>query len=53
MKVELDLYKNATGVDTSSFAKNADLAILKSDADKLDIDKLRNVTISSSNLQCC
>ena len=53
MKVELDLYKNATGVDTLSFAKNADLAILKSDADKLDIDNLRNVPISSSNLQCC
>ena len=46
VKVELDLsnyatktdLKNATGVDTSSFAKKADLANLKSDVDKLDID---------------
>ena len=32
--------KNATGVDTSTFAKKVDLANLKSDVDKLDIDKL-------------
>ena len=31
--------KNATGVDTSSFGKKVDLAHLKSDVDKLDIDK--------------
>ena len=31
--------KNATGVDTSKFAKKVDLASLKSNADKLDIDK--------------
>ena len=50
-KVELELsncatkayLKNVTGVDTSDFAKKADLAILKSDVDKLDIDKLKNV----------
>ena len=43
MKVELDLsnygteadLKNATGVDTSKFAKNVDLANLKPNADKL------------------
>ena len=47
MKVELDLpnyatkadLKNAAGVDTSKFAKKVDLANLKSDVDKLDIDK--------------
>ena len=51
IKVELDLsyyatksnLKNATGVDTSDFAKKADLASLKSDIDALDIDKLKNV----------
>ena len=48
MKVELDFsnyatkadLKNATEVDTSSFAEKTDLATLKSNGDKLDIDKL-------------
>ena len=35
--------KKATGVGTSSFAKKTDLANLKNDVDKLDIDKLKNV----------
>ena len=51
VKVELDfsnyatkrVLKNATGVDTSSFTKKVDLANLKSDVDKLDIDKLSNL----------
>ena len=34
--------KNAAGVDTSSFPKKIDLANLKSDADTIDIDKLKN-----------
>ena len=59
LKGELDLsnyatkadLKNATGVDTSSFAKKTDLANLKSDVDKLDIDKLKNVPTNSSNLE--
>ena len=46
MKVKLDLSSNATkveikkitNVDTSDFAKTTDLANLKSDLDKLDID---------------
>ena len=46
VKVELDSsnyatksdLKNASGVDTSSFAKKTDLAKLKSDVDKLNID---------------
>ena len=49
VKVELDLsnyatkadLKNATGVDTLDSAKETDLANLKSDVDKLDIDKLK------------
>ena len=49
MKAELDLsnyatktdLKNATGIDTSTFAKKVDLASLKSNIDKLDIDKLK------------
>ena len=48
VKVELDLsnyvtkaeLENATGVDTSKFAKTFDRAGLKSNADELDIDKL-------------
>ena len=47
---ETDL-KIATGVDTSKFAKNVDLAKLKSDVDKLDIDKLGNVPSNLNNLK--
>ena len=36
-------FKNAAGVDISDFGKKTDLANLKSDVDKLDIDKLENV----------
>ena len=35
--------KNATAIDTSSFAEKIDLASLKSNGDKLDIDQLKNV----------
>ena len=57
IKVELHLsnyatkadLKNATGVDTSDFAKKTDLANLKSDVDKLDIDKLKSVSSNLSN----
>ena len=31
--------KSATGVDTSKFAKKADVTSLKSDIEKLDVDK--------------
>ena len=58
MKVELDLsnyaikadLKNATGVHRSKFAKKVDLANLKYDVDKLDIEKLKNVPTNLSNL---
>ena len=43
--------KNATGVDTSSFAKTVDLANLKSNVDKLDIDKLKNLPTNLDNLK--
>ena len=44
VKVDLSNYatkdlKNASGVDESSFAKKIDLANLKSDVDKLGIDR--------------
>ena len=50
-KVELPLsnyaaksdLKSATVVDTSQFGKKNDLANLKSEADKLDINELKNV----------
>ena len=59
VKSELDLsnyatkadLKHATGVDTSSFAKKTDLANLKSDVGKSDIDKLENVS-GLSSLKC-
>ena len=58
VKVELDLsnyvtkaeLKNATGVDTSKFAKKVDLANLKSNADELDVDKFKNVPANLSSL---
>ena len=57
VKLELDLsnyatkadLKNAKGVDTSSFA--TDLAKLKSNVDKLDIDKLKNAPTNLNNLK--
>ena len=59
VKVELDLsnyatkidMKNATGVHTLPFAKKTDLVNLKSDIDKLDIDKLKNVSTDLNNLK--
>ena len=56
VKVELDLSNYATkadltGVDTSDFAKKIDLANLKSDVDKLDFDKSKNVANNLSNLK--
>ena len=59
VKVELDLsnyaikadLKTATGPDTSSFAKKVDLAHLKPNVVKLDINKLENVPTSLSNLK--
>ena len=43
--------KNATGVNTPKIAKKVDLACLKSNVDKLEIDKLKNVPTNSSNLK--
>ena len=43
--------KNTTGIDTSDFAKRTDLANLNSDMDKLDIDKLKNISSNLINLK--
>ena len=59
MKVELDLsnyavkadLKNTIGIDTSIFAKEVDLVILKSDVERLDFDELKNVPTSVCNLK--
>ena len=57
VKVDLSNYetksdlKNATGVDTSKLAAKSDLASLKDEVDKLDIDKLKNVPTHLSNLK--
>ena len=59
VKVELDLsnyatkadLKNASGVDTSDFANKTNLVNLKSEIVKLDIDKLKNITIGLSSLK--
>ena len=60
LKIELNLsnyatkadLKNETGVDTSDFANKTDLANSKSDVDKLDTDKVKNVPSSLSNFKC-
>ena len=59
VKAQLDLssyagkadLKYAAGVDESKFAKNIYLEILKCNADKLDIDELKNVPTNLSNLK--
>ena len=59
MRVELNMcnyaakadWKNAGGVDTSKFAKKIDLANLKSNVDKLDIDKFKNLPINLSKFK--
>ena len=59
VKVELDLpnyatktnLKIVTETDTSSFANKVDLANLKSNVDKLDIVKLKNVPTNLTNLK--
>ena len=56
VKVDLSNYatkadvKNISYVDTSSFALETNLANLKSEVDKLDIDKLRPVPTDLSKL---
>ena len=46
---KLDL-KNATGVDTSKLAAKSDLASLKAEIDKIDVDKLKTVPVDLSKL---
>ena len=56
VKVDLSNYatktdlKNVTHVDTSSFALKTDLASLKTEVDKLDVDKLAPVLADFSKL---
>ena len=44
-------FKNATGTDALSLAKKVNLPSLKSNVDKLDFDKLKNVPSNFSNLK--
>ena len=58
VNVELDLssyatkaeLKNTTGVDTSKLAAKSDLASLKAEVDKIDVEKLKAVPIDLSKL---
>ena len=58
IKVELDLsnyatkndLKNITHVDVSSFASKTNLAALKSEVDKIDVDKLKTTHIDLAKL---
>ena len=59
INVEVDLsnyatkadLQNATGVDISKLAAKYDLARLKAEVDKVDVDKLKNVPTNLSNLK--
>ena len=58
IKVKIDLsnnarktdIKNVSHVDTSNFARKTNLANLKTEVDKLDIDKLVSVPVDLSKL---
>ena len=58
VKGELDLssyatkakLKNATGIDTSTLVAKSDLASLKAETDKIDVDKFKNVPFDLSKL---
>ena len=58
IKVELDLsnyaikndLKNITHVDVSSFASRTNLAALKTEVDKIDVDKLKTVPVDLAKL---
>ena len=58
VKVELDLsnytiksdLKGATSVDTSNLSQKSDIASLKVDVDKIDIDKLKTFPADLSKL---
>ena len=47
--IKVDL-KNATGIDTSKLVAKFDLAILKAEVDKIDVDKIKTVPIDLSKL---
>ena len=59
MRVELDMFdyatktdlKNAAGVDTSECAKKTNSASFKFDVDKVDNDKLKDLSSNLSNLK--
>ena len=59
MKLQLHIFsyatkadlKNVTGADTLKFAEEVNLANLKPNIDKLDIDKLKNVPTNLSYLK--
>ena len=42
--------KNATGIDTSKLAVKSDLVSLKAEVDKIDVDKLKTVSVDLSKL---
>ena len=58
VKVKLDLInyaakddvKNITHVDVSSYATKTNLAALKSEVDKIDVDKLKTVSVDLAKL---
>ena len=50
ISISKNWFKNVTHVDTSSFALKKNLANLKAEVDKLDIDKLVSVPVDLSKL---
>ena len=56
VKVDLSNYatktdlKDAAGIDSSNFALKSNLACLKAEVDKIDVDKLKTVPVDLSKL---
>ena len=59
VKVDLSNYakkndlKNVSHVDISSFALKSNLASLKTEVDKLDVDKLVHIPVDLRIIRCC
>ena len=56
IEVQLDYrtksdWQNTTGINTSQFTENVELAKLKSEVDKSDIDELKNIPSSIISLK--
>ena len=50
INVKVDLFNNATGIESSKSAATSDVIGLKTEVGQLDIDKLKDLPTNLSNL---